>query len=213
MPTKTILCYGDSNTYGYDPRGPIPGRYPADSRWCDLLAEKTSWHVINAGENGRMIPNPAFSWAYSELDRHLTANAPVDAVCIMLGTNDILNSCRAGLTPILDRMEALLDHLQIRWPNMKIVLLAPPPIDIPELEDIDPDSTKQHSTNQHRFSISEILSFLIASYQEIATDRNLHFIETHAWNLPLAYDGVHLSQKGHQIFAENMTAELHNLFF
>lgn len=169
--------------------------------------------MINAGENGRMIPNPTFSWAYSELDRQLTANAPIDAICIMLGTNDILNAGRAGLTPILDRMEALLDHLQTRWPNMKLVLIAPSPIDIPELEHIDLDGTKQPSTNQHGSSISEMLTSLIASYREIAADRNLYFIETHAWNLPLAYDGVHLSPKGHQIFAENIATELHDLFF
>ena len=51
-----VLCFGDSNTYGYDPRSYFGGRYPAISRWVDLLAAKTGWDVINAGENGREIP-------------------------------------------------------------------------------------------------------------------------------------------------------------
>lgn len=38
------------------PRACFGGRYPAASRWVDLLERKTGWEVINAGENGREIP-------------------------------------------------------------------------------------------------------------------------------------------------------------
>ena len=55
----TVLCFGDSNTYGYDPRGYFGGRYEADSRWVDILAEKTGWTVCNMGQNGREIPTSA----------------------------------------------------------------------------------------------------------------------------------------------------------
>ena len=34
-----LICFGDSNTYGYDPRSFFGGRYPG--RWTDLLAENT----------------------------------------------------------------------------------------------------------------------------------------------------------------------------
>ena len=34
---RRIFCFGDSNTYGYDPREPLGGRYPADARWPELL--------------------------------------------------------------------------------------------------------------------------------------------------------------------------------
>ena len=36
-----VICFGDSNTYGYDPRGYFGGRYDADSRWVDILATET----------------------------------------------------------------------------------------------------------------------------------------------------------------------------
>ena len=36
-----VICFGDSNTYGYDPRGYFGGRYDADSRWVDILAANT----------------------------------------------------------------------------------------------------------------------------------------------------------------------------
>lgn len=184
-----LLCYGDSNTYGYDPRGPIPGRYDAEYRWCDRLAKSTSWTVINGGENGRIVPEP--TWGYTDLKRMIAENAPVDAACIMLGTNDVLISSRMDVTPILNRMEALLDYLQNGWPDMKLVLITPPPIDIPEFPEA-----------------SQKLNDLIAAYREISEQRDIGFIDIHSWDIPLAYDGAHLSQRGHQVFAEHMEREL-----
>ncbi len=50
-----ILCFGDSNTYGYDPRGFFGDRYGAEDRWVDLLAKQTGHEIINAGANGRSL--------------------------------------------------------------------------------------------------------------------------------------------------------------
>ena len=44
-----IICFGDSNTYGYDPRSYLGDRYDPDSRWVDILATKTVWTVRNLG--------------------------------------------------------------------------------------------------------------------------------------------------------------------
>ena len=52
-----MLCYGDSNTYGYDPRGFFGDRYPKERRWADILAEKLGWQIQNEGQNGREIPS------------------------------------------------------------------------------------------------------------------------------------------------------------
>ena len=51
-----LLCFGDSNTYGYDPRSFLDDRYPAEVRWTDALARDTGWTVLNMGQNGREIP-------------------------------------------------------------------------------------------------------------------------------------------------------------
>ena len=45
-----LLCFGDSNTYGYDPRSFLDNHYPADVRWTDTLARDTGWTVLNMGE-------------------------------------------------------------------------------------------------------------------------------------------------------------------
>ena len=50
-----VLCFGDSNTYGYDPRSCLGGRYPESVRWTGLLKAR-GWEIINEGENGRAIP-------------------------------------------------------------------------------------------------------------------------------------------------------------
>ena len=52
---RRLLCYGDSNTYGYDPRSYLGGRYSESVRWTALL-NTGDWKVINKGENGRSIP-------------------------------------------------------------------------------------------------------------------------------------------------------------
>jgi len=45
---KRILCFGDSNTYGYDPRSFFGDRYDAQNRWTDLLSVATGRAVFNA---------------------------------------------------------------------------------------------------------------------------------------------------------------------
>ena len=187
-----LLCYGDSNTYGYDPRGPIPGRYDADDRWCDLLAKHTNWTVINGGENGRIVPEPY--WNYTDLKRMMQEDGPFDAACIMLGTNDILISSRMDVSPIVNRMEALLIYLESNWPNTKPVLITPPPFDIPEF----PEAVIK-------------LEKLIEAYGKLADQRDIAFVDNHSWDIPLAYDGAHFSQEGHHIFAKHIEQTLKNL--
>ncbi len=53
---KNILCFGDSNTYGYDPAGMRDGtavRYAHDVRWCGVAQRDLGegWHVIEEGLN------------------------------------------------------------------------------------------------------------------------------------------------------------------
>lgn len=55
---KNVLCFGDSNTYGYDPAGMRDGtavRYAYDVRWCGVAQRDLGegWHVIEEGLNGR----------------------------------------------------------------------------------------------------------------------------------------------------------------
>lgn len=105
----TILCCGDSNTYGYDPRGYFGGRY--DRPWPELLGELTGWTVRNSGSCGREIPRGQV---------HFPGNW--DLILVMLGTNDLLQ----GASPETagERMAAFLTSLD----RERVLLIAPPPM-------------------------------------------------------------------------------------
>ncbi len=106
-----VVCFGDSNTYGYDPRGYFGGRYDPMYRWVDVLGKKTGWTVVDEGQNGREIPgNPMV------LPEH------ADLLIVMLGTNDLL---QGGTIPtIVAHMERFLSAIE----PAKVVLIAPPPM-------------------------------------------------------------------------------------
>ncbi len=119
-----VICYGDSNTYGYDPRSYFGERY--DSCWVDILTRKTGWNILNDGMNGRRIPK-----------RPLTVPEDTDLLIIMLGDNDLLNGLSTAETA--QRMKAFLKKISL--PKEKILLIAPPPMKhgewVPDQELID----------------------------------------------------------------------------
>ena len=103
---KKIVCIGDSNTWGYDPRGYGGGRYPAEVRWTARLDDCSEWVIHNLGENGREIPHSAF--ALRILGQQLAALGPFDGICVMLGANDLL--CGVSPAAAAARMEDLLAY-------------------------------------------------------------------------------------------------------
>ena len=116
-----ILCFGDSNTYGYDPCSSLGEPYPKS--WTAVLAENLGCTVINAGENGREILRAEYS-----LNMLLDRCKPVDLLIVMLGTNDLLQ----GNDPeaVAARMKRFIAHVQFEKP--RILLLAPPPMKLGE---------------------------------------------------------------------------------
>ena len=180
-----ILCFGDSNTYGYDPRGYFGDHYGAEDRWVDLLAKQTGHEVINAGANGREIPHNPYAL------RLLTEHAPVDIFLVMLGTNDLLQS--ASAKEAADRMEAFLNPL---LPHCKqFLLVAPPPM-------------KRGAWVSSDVLVAESIH-LAEEYKLLAEKLNITFVDTRHWNIELTFDGVHFTEEGHHSFAENLGKELH----
>ena len=179
-----ILCFGDSNTYGYDPRGFFGDRYGVEDRWVDLLAKQTGHECINAGANGREIPRNPYAL------RLLTEHAPVDIFLVMLGTNDLLQGASAKETAA--RMEAFLNQL---LPQCKqILLVAPPPM-------------KRGAWVPTDELVAESIR-LAEEYKLLAEKLNIPFVDTRHWNIELAFDVVHFTEAGHHTFAENLRKEL-----
>ena len=179
-----ILCYGDSNTYGYDPRSLIGDRYPAWFRLVDLLAEKLNSQVVNAGENGRQIPRRVGE--RTEVARMLTNEKPVDLRIIMLGTNDLLQ----GNSPeaVAERMEGFLKCIDLD--RSRILLVAPPPM-------------KRGEWVPSRTLIDASMA-LNREYEALSRRMGVGFADGGAWGIPMAFDGVHFTEEGHRIFAERL---------
>lgn len=176
-----VICFGDSNTYGYDPRSYLGDRYPSQSRWVDLLQAKTGWKIQNQGLNGRTIP-----------DRSVEIPEDTDLLLVMLGTNDILE----GFTPEQTgkKMKRFLESLTLERKN--ILLLVPPSLTSGEWVD-----------SPERVKASERLG---QEYGQVAHQLGIAILDTVSWKIPLAYDGVHFTQMGHQRFAEKLYKELMN---
>ena len=169
-----ILCFGDSNTYGYDPRGFFADRYDDKDRWVYLLAKQTGHECINAGCNGREIPRNA---------QIPFMQAAGDILLVMLGTNDLLQGATAK--EAATRMEAFLTTL---LPHCtQIFLVAPPPM-------------KRGAWVLSDEPVSESIH-LAEEYKHLAEKLNISFVDTRNWNIELAFDGVHFTEAGHHAFA------------
>lgn len=174
-----VICFGDSNTYGYDPRSYLGDRYDPDSRWVDILATKTGWTVRNLGENGREIPTspPDFP-------------ADTDLLIVMLGTNDLLQ----GRSPeqAVDSLERFLSGISLD--RSKILLITPPPV-----------KRGAWVPNQQLIDDSRTFAQLC---QTLAEHLGIRFADAGKWDIPLAYDGVHFTEQGHKTFAAELLEEL-----
>ncbi|MGM9663182.1 MAG: GDSL-type esterase/lipase family protein [Oscillospiraceae bacterium] len=177
-----VLCFGDSNTYGYDPRSYLGGRYPAASRWVDLLARETGWEVVNAGENGREIPR-----------RPIALPRQIDLLLVMLGTNDLLQGADAAGAAA--RMEAFLRRLPVG--GDRLLLIAPPPL-----------QPGAWVTEEGLIAASAELA---ARYRDLAERLGIRFADAAGWGIELAFDGVHFSEAGHRAFAAGLCALLKDI--
>jgi lysophospholipase L1-like esterase len=134
---KTILCYGDSNTWGWDPLS--MERYPADTRWPGVLQHilGQGYQVIEEGLPGRTTvwtdPIEGHMSGQDYLTPCLDSHRPLDLVILMLGTNDLKYRFSVSAFDIAESLGALVKiiHQSESGPDMgipKILLLAPPPL-------------------------------------------------------------------------------------
>lgn len=176
-----IICFGDSNTFGYDPRGFGGGRYPEEDRWVDILARRTGWTLLNEGENGREIPRRLGE--NERLSRLLESGERADRLLIMLGTNDLLQG--ADVDETAGRMERFLTALPISAD--RILLIAPPPM------------IRGAWVGEERLLTDS--KQLAAAYGQVSMRFGTRFADAGEWGIELAFDGVHFTERGHHSFA------------
>lgn len=205
---KQILCYGDSNTHGFDAF--TGGRFDYQVRWTGLLGEALRGQVLvcEAGLNGRTCgfedPEVPGRNGVAYLDCALQTHKPLDAVLLMLGTNDSKRCFQADGPAIARQMEKLIDKVQqfsrLEGKDTKILLVAPVPLGESCLcySDFGPQSV-------------EVSQTLGGCYRQLAEKRKIAFADSGAWEIQLDFDGVHFTPEGHRQFARRITREVERL--
>ncbi len=194
----TILCYGDSLTWGAAPQG---GRFTRNQRWPELLGAKlgANHEVINLGLPGRTtIWNDPFREGRNgslSIQAALEIFGPVDVLNIMLGTNDLKRyfnigayEASKGIEQIIQKVRAPSPH---NFPAPKIVIVAPPNILSPkgDLADMYQGAVeKSQGLHQH--------------YQRVATLYGCKFLNSASIIQPSELDGIHLDLLANQHLAE-----------
>ncbi len=190
-----IICYGDSNTYGYNPVGWPELRYPAGSRWVDLVSRQLpeSSKIFNAGQNGREIPENGWESAAGVAQQLAAATELDDLIIIMLGSNDILLSGTSA-EKTAEKMRRFLGAVKMEAPGRHVLLVAP--VSFQEGYWV-PDSRAIEESEKLR-----------ALYRQLEEDMNVDFADANEWGVGLADDGVHFTEEGHKAFAEGLTKYL-----
>lgn len=137
---RTILAYGDSLTWGADPKS--DARHPQDGRWPDVLAAELGdgASVIAEGLCGRTT---AYDDDTGDCDRNgarllptlLATHVPVDLLILMLGTNDMKPHVAGTAIAATQGMRRLVQiatshaSAQSAARPMQVLVVAPPPIE------------------------------------------------------------------------------------
>ena len=187
-PVKTVLCYGDSNTWGYKP--PLGERHKYEDRWTTVLQRRLGpgYHVIPEGLNGRTTifddPIEEHRNGYTCLSPCLGSHKPLDLVILMLGTNDLKSVFTLSMDEITSGIGTLIDLIRKSafghdGGPPEVLLLIPPRI----RKETDPDSV---------FAGGYEKSLLFSEkYRDIAEQKKVPFLDTDKIIAVSESDGIH----------------------
>lgn len=211
-PVMTVVCYGDSNTWGNMPGNTT--RYPKNVRWPGVLGNMlgNQYDVISEGLSGRQT-GVWFDDIYPEdglvsLPMTLKTDFPVDILVFMIGTNDCKTRTDISVEDIGVGMEELIrcakDKLsEYQDYEPKIIVVSPPAI----LESVS-ESWIANQFDENSIRKSHELKDV---YQEICEREGCIFVNGTDTIEVSEIDGVHLSEKGHQQLAELLYETIQNL--
>ncbi len=210
MDRKNVLCFGDSNTWGYMPGG--IGRYDYKTRWTGILQEKlgADYYVIEEGLCGRTTawedPIEGYKSGVAQLIPILLSHSPLDLVIIMLGTNDL--KLRFSLSPqdIALGIETLVKIIQqpLDWYYRvpEILVVCPPP-----LAGIEESPISQMFTGAGEKSRK-----LAGEISAVMLERGIRCFNSGEHVVSSTVDGIHLDEKSHAVLGQAMCTEVLKFF-
>lgn len=217
---KTILCYGDSNTWGAIP-GTAACRFAPDVRWTGVLQARLGpdFRVAEAGLNGRttMWDDPWEPWCngLETLIPTMMMNSPLDLVVLMLGTNDLkthsawesAKSCRTLIRMIQGQPALFADG------TPQVLLVSPPRIVHPLSATFAEPGARDVAAESEQFGVY---------YIQYAQEAGVPCFDAASVAAPAPAgaviegggtgDGVHLTAAGHRALGEAIAAQVCALF-
>ena len=199
---KTILCYGDSITWGYNP---VDGsRFAFEQRWPGVLQAVlgSDYRIIEEGLSGRTVATDSWILPHrdgsSMLGPLLESHAPLDWVVILLGTNDCGPTYRRSVSDIAFGCATLL------WTVQKSC--AGPAGGLPQMLLVSPPPFGKFSPFMELFFRGGEATGrgLAAAYATVAETCRARFLDAASVLPPGPVDGVHPDANGHRQLAETI---------
>lgn len=215
MTPKTILCYGDSNTWGWDPAG--MERFAPDARWTGVLAAALGdgYRIIEEGLNGRTTvfddPLDPDRNGRAYLSPCLKSHAPLDVVILMLGTNDLKTRFSASAYEIADGAGRLVQIIQQSGSGAggaapAVLLVAPPPVgDTSRFGGTDPAFAGSELSWTGAIETSRLFG---TQYRRVAAAYGIDFFDAGSVVTTSGLDGIHWEADAHREFGEALAARL-----
>ena len=203
---KKILCFGDSNTYGYIPNN--GARYDKNTRWTGVLSllSHGKFEIIEDGCNNRtaFAANPAGKTftGYEILPELLTDD--FDAVVLAIGINDTQFLYNLSSIEIASGVEKLINIVKVKSPQAKILLVAPSIL----TEDV---LNGNFACLFDRTSIEKSRQLPLL-YQKIAEKQNIEFLDLNSVAKASSLDGLHYAPEQHLKIAQAIFTILSELF-
>lgn len=213
---KRILCYGDSNTWGF-----IPGtgyRYPSDVRWTGIMSSELGedYQVVEAGLNGRttVYPDP-FNPILNGLEylpMVLVQSKPLDLVIISLGTNDLkftdaLGSAR-GVGKLIETCQranaALPGATPVFNEGAKILVVSPIALDKCAFE-VNPYTSFLPGASEEADKFPALVKHFADAY-------HVEYFDAATVGKPSKVDGIHMEPESHAALGKALAKKVKELF-
>ncbi len=209
---KRVLCYGDSNTWGYI-SGTDHQRYDENHRWTKLLQKKLGqdFEIIEEGLNSRtlfsddMRPGKEGRNGFTYLKPCLDTHDKIDVVVLMLGTNELKNEFNNSAEDIVEMIDKYVKFIKS---NKSQIDKSTPEIVISGLPTVKEKTAYCKANDKYKGAEakSEKLNML---YEKYCQENSIYYINNN--DLETGIDGVHLTAESHRLLAARLAKLLTNL--
>jgi lysophospholipase L1-like esterase len=199
-----ILCYGDSNTWGFSP---VNGsRFSEDIRWPGVLRRclGEGFTVTEDGLNGRTLC--AFGMEEDPLNgsEHLISMLEVhrqlELLILYLGINDLFVDPHISVSVMAEELEEAIDNVRDVQVSLPVLVLAPLPVNV----------GREYHTHYHE-QIEKSFK-LIEAFENVSEKKGCHFLDPSQVISASRRDGVHIEAEEHIKLGLHLCALIRDLF-